>query len=139
MADLIQTAVNAGSFQTLIQALEAADLIETLKQPGPFTVFAPVDAAFHQLPDNSLDQLLQDPAKLKKILAYHVGFGDVRAEDLAETDEVPTMEGSVLAVDTAQGYQINEANVVQADILADNGVIHAIDAVLMPAVLAGHS
>lgn len=138
MADLIQTAVNAGSFQTLIQALEAADLIETLKQPGPFTVFAPVDAAFGQLPEN-LDQLLQDPARLKKILAYHVGFGDVRAEDLAETDEVPTMEGSVLAVDTAQGYQINEANVVQADILADNGVIHAIDAVLMPAVLAGHS
>jgi uncharacterized surface protein with fasciclin (FAS1) repeats len=138
MADLIQTAVNAGSFQTLIQALEAADLIETLKQPGPFTVFAPVDAAFGQLPEN-LDQLLQDPAKLKKILAYHVGFGDVRAEDLAETDEVPTMEGSVLAVDTAQGYQINQANVVQADILADNGVIHAIDAVLMPAVLAGHS
>lgn len=139
MADLIQTAVDAGSFQTLIQALEAADLVETLKQPGPFTIFAPVDAAFDQLPDNSLDQLLQDPTKLKKVLAYHVGFGDVRAEDLAETDEVPTLEGSVLAVDTSQGYQINQANVVQTDILADNGVIHVIDAVLMPAVLAGHS
>lgn len=138
MADLIQTAINAGSFQTLIQALESADLIETLKQPGPFTVFAPVDAAFDQL-EGSLDQLLQDPAKLKKVLAYHVGFGDVRAEDLAETDEVPTLEGSVLAVDTSQGYQINQANVVQTDILADNGVIHVIDAVLMPAVLAGHS
>jgi uncharacterized surface protein with fasciclin (FAS1) repeats len=139
MADIIETAVEAGKFQTLIQALEAAELVDSLKQPGPFTVFAPVDAAFEQLPEGVLDQLLQDPVKLRKILAYHVGFGDVRAEDLAETNEVPTLEGSVLAVDTAEGYQVNQVRILQTDILADNGVIHIIDAVLMPAVLAGHS
>lgn len=139
MADIIETAVKAGKFQTLVQALEAAELVDSLKQPGPFTIFAPIDAAFEQLPDGSLDQLLQDKVKLRKILAYHVGFGDVRAEDLAETDEVPTMEGSVLAVDTTEGYQVNQVRILQTDILADNGVIHVIDAVLMPAVLAGHS
>lgn len=139
MADIIETAVNAGSFQTLIRALETADLVEALKQPGPFTVFAPVDAAFERLPGKSLELLLEDMPKLKKLVTYHVAFGDVRAEDLLAINEVPTMEGSVLAVDTANGYQVNQANIVQPDILADNGVIHVIDSILMPAVMAGHS
>jgi uncharacterized surface protein with fasciclin (FAS1) repeats len=135
MADLVETAVQAGSFNTLVKAVEAADLVDFLKSPGPYTVFAPVDEAFARLPEGALDALLEDIPKLKKILTYHVVFGDVRTDNLLEIEEAPTVEGSIIVVDTSQGYKVNQAIVLQPDILADNGVIHVIDSILMPAML----
>ena len=136
MADIVETAVNAGTFKTLVKAVEAADLVEVLKGPGPYTVFAPTDEAFAQLPEGTLDSLLQDIPKLKRILTYHVAFGDVRSDDLMQIDEAPTFEGSIVAIDSTNGIKVNDAKVVKADILADNGVIHVIDAVLVPSLLA---
>ncbi len=135
MADIVETAVNAGSFNTLVKAVEAADLVDILKSPGPYTVFAPVDEAFARLPEGTLDSLLQDIPKLKKILTYHVLFGEVIAENLLELEEAETVEGSIVAIDTTHGYKVNQAIVLQPDILADNGVIHVIDSILMPAML----
>ncbi|HEY9728618.1 MAG TPA: fasciclin domain-containing protein [Chroococcales cyanobacterium] len=135
MADILETASNAGMFNTLVKAVEAAGLVDTLKSPGPYTVFAPVDEAFNRLPEGVLDQLLEDVSKLKKIVAYHVVFGDVRAEDLLEIEEAETVEGSVLVIDTTKGYKVNQAIVLQPDILTDNGVIHVIDSILMPAIM----
>lgn len=136
MADIVETAVNAGTFKTLVKAVQAADLVEILKGPGPYTVFAPTDEAFAQLPEGTLDSLLQDIPKLKRILTYHVAFGDVRSDDLMQIDEAPTFEGSIVAIDSTNGIKVNDAKVVKADILADNGVIHVIDAVLVPSLLA---
>ncbi|MBW4648846.1 MAG: fasciclin domain-containing protein [Kastovskya adunca ATA6-11-RM4] len=136
MADIVETAINAGSFNTLTQALEAAGLVDALKGEGPFTVFAPVDEAFTRLPEGTLDSLLQDPGKLKKILAYHVLFGDVRSDNLLELEEAETMEGSSVQIDTSHGYKVNQAIIVQPDILTDNGVIHVIDSILMPAIMS---
>lgn len=133
MADLVQTATEAGSFKTLLTALEAAGLMETLQAPGPLTVLAPTDEAFANLPQGTVDSLLQDIPKLKRILAYHVLFGDVRSDDLAQIDEAPTFEGSVIAVESKNGIKVNDANVLKMDILTDNGVIHVIDKVLVPA------
>lgn len=139
MPDLVETAVNAGNFNTLVKAVEAAELVEILKSPGPYTVFAPTDDAFAKLPAGTLDSLLQDIPKLKKILMYHVANGDVRSDDLIQIDHAETLEGSIVAVDSADGkVKVNDANVVKTDILTDNGVIHVIDAVLMPAIVAGH-
>jgi len=135
MANLIETANEAGSFKSLVTAVERAGLADILKGEGPYTVLAPTDDAFNQLPEGTLDSLLQDPHKLKQVLLYHVISGDVRSDDLAEIDEAPTMEGSVIAVEQTDGVRVNEAKVLQTDILTDNGVIHAIDAVLMPAIL----
>jgi uncharacterized surface protein with fasciclin (FAS1) repeats len=135
MTDLIETARNAGSFSTLLEALEAADLVNSLKGEQTLTLFAPVDGAFAQIKEDSLNELLNNKPKLKKILTYHVVFGDVRSQDLVDLNEAKTMEGSVLKIDTSQGYKINQATIVQPDILADNGVIHVIDAVLTPAIL----
>jgi uncharacterized surface protein with fasciclin (FAS1) repeats len=135
MADIVETAINAGSFNTLVKAVEAAGLVDILKSPGPYTVFAPVDEAFARLPEGTLDALLQDIPKLKKILTYHVVFGDVRSDNLLEIDEAPTVEGSVVVIDTSHGYKVNQALIVTPDILADNGVIHVIDSILMPAIL----
>ncbi len=135
MADIVETAVKAGSFNTLIKALEAADLVDILKSPGPYTVFAPVDEAFARMPQGMLDTLLQDIPKLKKILTYHVVFGDVRTDNLLEIEEAPTVEGSVLVIDTSKGYKVNQAIVLEPDILTDNGVIHVIDSILMPAMM----
>ncbi|WP_193196709.1 fasciclin domain-containing protein [Nostoc sp. MG11] len=138
MADLVETAVNAGNFNTLIKAVEAINLIETLQSPGPFTVFAPTDEAFAKLPEGTLESLLQDIPKLKKIVTYHVAFGDVRSDDLVQIDEAQTVEGSIVAIESANGkIKVNDANVLKTDILTDNGVIHVIDAVLMPAMVAG--
>lgn len=138
MADLIETAINAGTFNTLVEAIKATDLVDILKSPGPYTVFAPTDEAFNNLPEGvTLDSLLQDNHKLKRILTYHVAFGDVRAEDLMQIDEAETVEGSVVAVESAAGkIKVNDANVVQSDILTDNGVIHIIDTVLIPGLVA---
>jgi uncharacterized surface protein with fasciclin (FAS1) repeats len=139
MADLIETATQSDSFKTLLTVAEAAGLIDTLKAEGPMTLLAPTDDAFAKVPSETLAQLMEDKLKLQKVLTYHVLPGDVRSEDLAQTDEAPTLEGSVVAVDHENGLKVNEAQVTQSDILADNGVIHVIDTVLMPAIVAGHT
>lgn len=135
MADIVETAVKAGSFNTLVKAVEAAGLVDILKSPGPYTVFAPVDEAFDRMPEGTLDSLLQDIPKLKKILTYHVLFGDVRSDNLLEIEEAPTVEGSVVVIDTSNGYKVNQAVVLTPDILTDNGVIYVIDSILMPAMM----
>jgi len=138
MADLLETAVNAGNFTTLVKAAKAANLIEILKSPGSFTLFAPTDEAFAKLPEGTLESLLQDIPKLKKIVAYHIASGDVRSDDLVQINEAETIEGSIVAIESADGkFKVNNANVIKTDILTDNGVIHIIDAVLMPAIVAG--
>lgn len=140
MSNLVETATNADSFKTLLTMVEAAGLLDTLKGPGPITLLAPTDDAFAKLPTETIAALMEDTPKLQKILTYHVLFGDVRSDDLAEIDEVPTAEGSVIAVEQTNGsIRVNDATVLKTDILADNGVVHAIDTVLMPAIVAGHS
>ena len=135
MADIIETAKEAGSFNTLLKALFAANLVDLLKSPGSYTVFAPVDKAFARMPEGMLDSLLQDIPKLKKVLTYHVLFGDVRTDNLIELEEAETVEGSIVAIDTSNGYKVNQALIMTPDIIADNGVIHVIDSILMPAML----
>jgi uncharacterized surface protein with fasciclin (FAS1) repeats len=138
MADLVETAIAAGNFNTLINAAKAVNFLETLKSPGSFTLFAPTDEAFANLPEGTLDLLLQDIPKLRKIVAYHIASGDVRSDDLVQINEAETLEGSIVAIESANGkFKVNNANVLKTDILTDNGVIHIIDAVLMPAMVAG--
>lgn len=137
MATLLETAANVGSFKTFLAAVEKAGLAPELENPGPFTLLAPTDQAFEQLPAGTLEKLLEDQLKLKKVLSYHVLFGDVRSDDLAQIDEAPTVEGSVVAVDHDDTIRVNDMVVTQMDILADNGVIHVIEGVLMPAIVAG--
>lgn len=132
MADIVDTAVNAGSFKTLVAAVKAAGLVDTLKGKGPFTVFAPSDDAFAKLPDGTVDGLLKDIPQLKKILTYHVVSGKVMAADAAKLKSAKTVEGSELKIDASKGVKINDATVSKADVETDNGVIHIIDTVLMP-------
>lgn len=136
MADLVETATQAESFKTLLTLVEAAGLVDVLKNPETKTVFAPTDEAFAKIPATTLASLKEDTAKLKRILMYHVVSGDVRSDDLIQINEAPTFEGSVLAIDSSDGVKVNDANVLKQDILADNGVIHIIDTVLMPALVA---
>ena len=134
-ADIVDTAVGAGSFTTLVAAVKAADLVGTLKSPGPFTVFAPTDAAFKKLPKGTLASLLkpENKDKLVKILTYHVAPGKVMAADVAgKTTAVATVEGDKVHVNGKHGVRVNNARVIKADIVADNGVIHVIDKVLLP-------
>ncbi|MEH1970606.1 MULTISPECIES: fasciclin domain-containing protein [unclassified Nostoc] len=133
MANIIDTATNNGSFKTLVAAIEAAGLVDTLKGDGPFTVFAPTDEAFNKLPAGTVDALLQDIPKLKKILTYHVVSGKVLAADVAKLKTAKTVEGSDVKIDASNGVKINDATVAAADVAADNGVIHVIDTVLIPA------
>ncbi len=136
MADIVETAVHTGNFNTLIKAVEASGLLETFKSEGPYTLFAPTDDAFANLPEGILDALLVNIPKLKRIVAYHAAFGDIRSDDLAQIDEVQTVEGSVVAIASVDNkLQVNNANILKTDILADNGVIHIIDQVLMPALV----
>lgn len=131
--DIVDTAVAAGQFTTLAKALKAADLIATLKGKGPFTVFAPTDAAFAKLPAGALDSLLKDKAKLKAVLTYHVVAGKVLAADVVKLASATTLQGSTVKIETDGGkVKINDANVIKTDIQASNGVIHVIDSVLMP-------
>ncbi len=130
-ADIVDTAVKAGNFTTLVTAVKAAGLVDTLKGPGPFTVFAPTDAAFAKVPKAQLDALLADKAKLTKVLTYHVVSGKVMAKDV-KAGKVKSVEGSELTLATDGGVTVDGAKVVAADVAADNGVIHAIDTVLMP-------
>lgn len=129
--DIVDTAVAAGNFKTLATALQAAGLIDTLKGPGPFTVFAPTDAAFAKIPKDQLDALLKDKAKLSAVLTYHVVAGKVMAKDV-KAGKAKTVQGSELTLATSGGVTVDSAKVVAADVMADNGVIHAIDTVLMP-------
>jgi len=129
--DIVDTAVSAGNFNTLAAALQAADLVETLKGNGPFTVFAPTDAAFAKIPKQDLDALLADKAKLTAVLTYHVVPGTVMSKDV-KAGMVKTVEGSSLTVSTMGGVKVDNANVVAVDIVADNGVIHVIDTVVLP-------
>jgi len=132
-ADIVDTAVSAGNFNTLVAAVKAAGLVETLKGPGPFTVFAPTDEAFAKLPAGTVDGLLKDPDKLKKILTYHVVPGKVMAADVTKLKTANTVEGSPIKIMAKGGkVMINNASVVKADIECDNGVIHVIDTVIMP-------
>jgi uncharacterized surface protein with fasciclin (FAS1) repeats len=130
--DIVDTAVAAGSFKTLATALQAAGLIDTLKGPGPFTVFAPTDEAFAKLPAGTVDALLKDKAKLTKILTYHVVPGKVTASDVTKLSKAKTVEGSSISISTHGGVKVDNANVVKTDIMASNGVIHVIDSVIMP-------
>lgn len=130
--DIVDTAVGAGQFTTLVAAVKAAGLVDTLKGPGPFTVFAPTDAAFAKLPAGTVDGLLKDPAKLRSILTYHVVSGKVMAKDV-KTGEAKTVNGQTVALKAEGGkVMVNGANVVMADVAATNGVIHAIDSVILP-------
>jgi uncharacterized surface protein with fasciclin (FAS1) repeats len=133
MADIVDTAVNAGSFGTLVAAIKAAGLVDTLKGKGPFTVFAPTDDAFAKLPDGTVDALLKDIPKLKKILTYHVVSGKVMAADVTKMKSATTVEGSDVKIDASKGVKVNDSTVTTPDVAADNGVIHIIDTVLMPA------
>jgi uncharacterized surface protein with fasciclin (FAS1) repeats len=129
--DIVDTAVAAGDFKTLAVALEKAGLIDTLKGKGPFTVFAPTDAAFAKVPKKDLDALLADKSKLAAVLTYHVVPGAVMAKDV-KAGKVKTVQGSDLTVSTSGGVKVDNANVVKTDIVADNGVIHVIDSVVLP-------
>ena len=129
--DIVDTAVAAGTFNTLAAALQAAGLVETLKGEGPFTVFAPTDAAFAKIPKADLDALLADKAKLTAVLTYHVVPGAVMSKDV-KAGMLMTVQGSSLTVSTMGGVKINNANVTAVDIIADNGVIHVIDTVVLP-------
>ena len=129
--DIVDTAVKAGNFKTLVSAVQAAGLVDTLKGPGPFTVFAPTDAAFAKVPKAQLDALLADKAALGRVLTYHVVSGAVMAKDV-KPGMVKTVQGSDLTLATSGGVTVDNAKVVAADVKASNGVIHAIDTVLMP-------
>ncbi|MDQ2735379.1 MAG: fasciclin domain-containing protein [Pseudomonadota bacterium] len=129
--DLVDTAVAAGSFKTLVTALKAAGLVDTLKGKGPFTVFAPTDEAFAKVPKADLDALLKDKAKLTSVLTYHVVPGKILSKDI-KAGMIRTVQGGELTIATAGGVTVNGAKVTTADIEADNGVIHVIDSVLMP-------
>ena len=132
MADIVDTAVAAGSFSTLVTAVQAAGLVETLKSAGPFTVFAPTDDAFAKIPAETLNAVLADKDKLTAILTYHVVAGKVMAADVVSLTSATTVQGGDLTIDATDGVKVNDATVIQPDIECDNGVIHVIDTVLMP-------
>jgi uncharacterized surface protein with fasciclin (FAS1) repeats len=129
--DIVDTAVSAGSFKTLVTAVQAAGLVDTLKGPGPFTVFAPTDEAFAKIPKAQLDALLKDKAKLTAVLTYHVVPGKVMAKDV-KAGKVKTVQGGEITVGTMGGVTVDNAKVVSTDVAASNGVIHVIDTVIMP-------
>ena len=129
--DIVYTAVGAGNFKTLAAVLTAAGLVDTLKGKGPFTVFAPTDEAFAKIPKAQLDALLADKAKLTAVLTYHVVAGKVMAKDVT-AGKVKTVQGSDLTVSTTGGVMVDGAKVTATDIVADNGVIHVIDSVVLP-------
>ncbi len=132
--DIVDTAVEAGTFETLVAAVSAAELVDTLKSEGPFTVFAPTDAAFAALPEGTVETLLKPENKdqLIAVLTYHVVPGKVMSTDLSDDMAAKTVQGSDIMIDLDDGVKINEASVVTADIETSNGVIHVIDAVILP-------
>jgi uncharacterized surface protein with fasciclin (FAS1) repeats len=130
--DIVDTAVAAGTFKSLAAALQAADLVQTLKGPGPFTVFAPTDEAFAKIPKADLDALLKNKAKLTAILSYHVFAGNASSADLKQLKDLSTVNGGRIKIDASKGLKVDNATVVKPDVAASNGVIHVIDTVLMP-------
>lgn len=131
--DIVDTAVSAGNFKTLVTALGEADLVATLKGAGPFTVFAPTDEAFAKIPPEKLQALLRDKEALRSVLTYHVLPNRVTSDSIVYSEIVlPTVQGQDVRFDTTSGVKVNDARVVQADIMASNGVIHVIDSVILP-------
>ena len=133
--DIVDTAVAAGQFSTLAAALDAADLVDTLRGDGPFTVFAPTDAAFAKLPEGTVETLLKPENKdqLVAILTYHVVPGAVKAEQVVTLDSATTVNGADVSIEVSDsGVKVDEASVVKTDIAASNGVIHVIDSVILP-------
>ena len=130
--DIVDTAVAAGSFNTLAKALTEAGLVDTLKGDGPFTVFAPTDEAFAKIPAETLNTILADKEKLTAILTYHVVSGKVLAEDVVKLNSAKTVQGNEVSISTNDGVKVDDANVVKTDVLASNGVIHVIDTVIIP-------
>jgi uncharacterized surface protein with fasciclin (FAS1) repeats len=131
-ADIVDTAVQAGSFDTLVTAVKAAGLVDVLKGDGPFTVFAPTDEAFAQIPEDQLQSLLADKEALTKVLTYHVVPGKVMSSDVVKLSSAKTVQGQSVRIDTSSGVKVDGANVVKADIETSNGVIHVIDKVILP-------
>ncbi len=132
MKNIVETSIEAGQFNTLVAAVKAAGLVETLSGKGPFTVFAPNDAAFAKIPKATLDGLLKDKAKLTAVLTYHVVSGKVMAKDVMKMKSAKTLQGGSLTIDTSDGVKVDGAKVIQPDIEVSNGVCHVIDTVLMP-------
>ncbi|REJ79491.1 MAG: fasciclin domain-containing protein [Acidobacteria bacterium] len=133
--DIVDTAVSTDMFNTLVAAVKAADLVDVLKSEGPFTVFAPTDDAFKKLPAGTVENLLKPENKdqLVKILKYHVVSGKVTAADVVKLDKATTVEGSAVKIKVKNGnVMINKSNVIKADVMASNGVIHVVDSVLLP-------
>jgi uncharacterized surface protein with fasciclin (FAS1) repeats len=131
--DIVDTAVGAGQFKTLVAAVQAAELVDTLKGKGPFTVFAPTDEAFAKVPKEKLDALLKDKQALAAVLTYHVVPGKVMAADVVKLDAAKTVQGQSITIHSEDGkVTVNGANVVKTDIVCENGVIHVIDAVILP-------
>ncbi len=131
MADIVNIAVGAGSFSTLVQAVQAAGLVETLKSPGPFTVFAPNDDAFAKLPPGTITTLVQNIPQLARILTYHVVSGKLTQAELIQLGTVTSVEGSVIPIYAQEQFEVKNATVLAADIEADNGIIHVIDRVIL--------
>jgi uncharacterized surface protein with fasciclin (FAS1) repeats len=132
MKNVVEKAIEVGQFNTLVAAVNAAGLVETLSGPGPFTVFAPNDDAFAKIPKATLDAVLKDKAKLTGILTYHVVAGKLMAKDVMKMKSLKTLQGGSLTVNAKDGVKVNEARVIQPDIEVSNGVCHVIDTVLMP-------
>jgi uncharacterized surface protein with fasciclin (FAS1) repeats len=130
--NIVEVAKDAGSFSTLLKAAEVAGLVDTLSTGGPFTIFAPTDDAFSKIPSETLNSLLADPEKLKGILLYHGIEGKVKSTDLSGKMNVKTLQGQEITVDATSGVKVNDATVIKADIMTDNGIIHVIDKVILP-------
>ena len=132
MPKLIEVAHQAGHFKTLLQAVQTAGLTDALEGDGPLTLFAPTDAAFAKVSKDALERLLADKDKLTKVLTYHLAAGQYTASDVHGTSRITTLEGGDLTIDASDGVKVDEAHLTETDIMADNGVIHAIDQVILP-------
>lgn len=130
--NIVETAVKNGNFKTLVAAVTAAELVDTLSGEGPFTVFAPSDEAFAKLPEGTVESLLKDKEKLSSILTYHVVSGKHLAADVSKKGSIKTVQGQELTIKNGDGVTVDNAKVVSADIVTDNGVIHVIDSVVLP-------
>jgi uncharacterized surface protein with fasciclin (FAS1) repeats len=131
MANIVEIAVSNPSFTTLVAAVQAAGLVDALQSPGPFTVFAPVDAAFGKLPPGTVQTLVQNPPQLARILKFHVVSGKFTQADLAKLTSVTSLEGAAIPIDCSRGFEVKNSTVIAPDIEADNGIIHVIDTVIL--------
>jgi uncharacterized surface protein with fasciclin (FAS1) repeats len=131
MADIVDIAVGNENFTTLVAAVQAAGLVDALKSPGPFTVFAPIDAAFAALPPGTVQTLVQNPPQLARILKFHVVAGKYTQADLAKLGTVESLEGSPIPIDCSDAFEVKNSTVIMPDIEADNGIIHVIDRVIL--------